>query len=253
MLVMGVAPILAPVVGGFLLVHFDWSFIFLLLSAFGAICFIAVWKGLGETLAPQRRSSGGLLPVLHAYLALTRDRQFVAFTLANAFITAAMFAYITGSPFVFIAFHKLSPEHYALIFGANALGLIAASQLNAFLLRRISGRTILAASVTVHLAGALALVGFTLSAPDALLPLMASLFIVVGSVGFIGANAVAAAMSRARNYIGAAAALNGVVQFAIAAAASALVGALNDGTPLPMAAVIAGLSIAGTLSRLAAR
>lgn len=253
MLVMGVAPILAPVVGGLLLIHFDWSFIFLLLGAFGVVCFVAVWRGLGETLPVSRRIGGGLVPVLRAYLALTKDRQFVAFTLANACISAAMFAYITGSPFVFIAFHKLSPEHYALIFGSNALGLIAASQLNAFLLRRVSGRIILAVSVTAHLVAALALIGFALFIPDALLPLMTCLFVIVGSVGFVGSNAVAAAMSRAQNYIGAAAALNGVVQFAIAAGAGAIVGALNDGTPLPMAAVIAGLSIAGALSLLAAR
>lgn len=217
------------------------------------VCFLAVWRGLGETLPVARRSSGGLLPVLRAYLALARDRQFVAFTLANAFISAAMFAYITGSPFVFIDFHKLSPEHYAFVFGGNALGLIAASQLNAFLLRRVSGRTILATSITAHLVAAICLLGFTYFAADALLPLMASLFVVVASVGFVGSNAVAAAMSRAQQNIGAAAALNGVVQFAAAAGAGAVVGALNDGTPLPMAAVIAGLSVAATLSRLAAR
>ncbi|MGB3810799.1 MAG: Bcr/CflA family multidrug efflux MFS transporter [Parvibaculum sp.] len=253
MLVMGVAPILAPVIGGLVLTNFGWPVIFWLLGGFGAVCFVAVWWGLGETLPVSRRSSGGFFPVLRAYLALARDRQFVAFTLANAFISAAMFAYITGSPFVFIDFHKLSPEHYAFIFGANALGLIAASQINAFLLRRISGRRILAVSITAHLVAALCLVGATIYAPDALLPLLAALFVVVGSVGFVGSNAVAAAMSRAQDFIGAAAALNGVVQFAAAACAGAIVGMLNDGTPLPMALVIAGLSIAGTLARLFAR
>jgi DHA1 family bicyclomycin/chloramphenicol resistance-like MFS transporter len=253
MLVMGVAPILAPLVGGFLLTHFDWTFIFLILGAFGLVCFLAVWRGLGETLPAARRSGGGLVPVLRAYLALTRDRPFVAFTLANAFISAAMFAYITGSPFVFIDFHKLSPEHYAFVFGTNALGLIAASQLNAFLLRRVSGRAILGVSIAAHLVAALGLLGFSLFSPEAILPLTVSLFVIVGSVGFVGANAIAAAMSRAQNYVGAAAALTGVVQFAIAAGAGAAIGALNDGTPLPMAAVIAGLSIAGTLSLLFSR
>lgn len=255
MLVMGIAPILAPMMGGFLIAHYDWSVIFWILAAFGLACAPAVMFGLGETLPAQKRHKGGLAHVLRAYLALFADGPFMAFALANACISGAMFAYITGSPFVFIELHGLNPEHFAMVFGMNALGLIAASQVNAFILRRatISGRTILKALMSIHLLASLALLGFSLFMPSALVPLMICLFIVVGSVGLIGANATAAAMSRAGLHIGAAAALTGIIQFALAAAAGGIVGALNDGTAMPMAATIAGLSLAGSLARFFAR
>lgn len=253
MLVMGVAPILAPLFGGFLIAHFNWSYIFLFQGAFAVLCFFAVWKGLGETLAPAHRVKRNIVSILRGYLALTQDRPYVAFTLANAFISGSMFAYITGSSFVFISYHHLTPEQFAMVFGGNALGFIAGAQVNAWLLRRIPGRTILGYAASVHLAAALLLLALTLMAPQALAPLILLLFTLLACGGFIGANAVAAAMSRAQSNAGSAAALNGIVQFGAAAGAGAIVGALNDGTALPMAAVIAVLSLSGTLARLAAR
>src|SRR5690606_36437957 len=119
---------------------------------------------------------------------------------------------------------------YAILFGVNAAGLIAASQLNAFLLRRHSSRAILKIAMGVHLAAALALLAFTLLLPQAFYPLVACIFIVVGSYGFVGANATAAAMARADGNAGSASALTGILQFAFAAVVGGLVGAFNDGS-----------------------
>lgn len=254
MLVMGLAPILAPMIGGFIIAHYEWHMIFWVLAAFGFACLPAALFGLGETLPREKRHrSLSIAHIAGAYLALFRDRPFMGFALANGFISSAMFAYITGSPFVFIELHGLSPDTYALLFGVNATGLIAAAQMNAFLLRRHSSRTILKLAMAVHLLAALGLLVFTLLLPGVFLPLATCLFVAVSSIGFIGANAIAAAMARAEGYIGAASALTGILQFALAAAAGGLVGAFNDGTALPMALVIAGASIAGTLARLSAR
>ena len=254
MLVMGLAPILAPMIGGFLIAHYEWPVIFWVLTAFGLACIPAVVFGLGETLPPeQREHGGGLARVGSDYLALCMDRPFMAFALANALLSCAMFAYITGSPFVFIELHGLAPESYAILFGLNAAGLIAAAQVNALLLRRYSSRAILRIAMSVHLVAALALLAVTLLVPQAFLPLAACIFVVVGSYGFVGANATAAAMARAERSAGSASALTGILQFAFAAVAGALVGGFNDGTALPMAIVIALASIAGTLARLSAR
>lgn len=253
MLVMGVAPILAPLLGGFLIAHFDWSFIFLFQGSFAVLCLVLVWRGLGETLPHERRLKSSLSTVLYAYLALTRDRPYVAFTFVNAFISASMFAYITGASFIFISFYKATPEQFALIFGGNAAGFIAAAQVNAWLLRRYSGRSIMSVAVGAHLIVATIMLGLNLVTYDMPALLAATLFAQLTVSGFIGANAVAAAMSRAQNNAGAAAALNGIVQFAMAAFAGALVGFFDNGTPLPMAAVIFALSLAGALSRIAAR
>lgn len=254
MLVMGLAPILAPMIGGFLIANYEWPVIFWVLTAFGLACIPAVVFGLGETLPRERRQHGrGLAQVGWTYLALCRDRPFIAYALANALASCAMFAYITGSPFVFIDLHDLSPEAYAMLFGANAAGLIAAAQVNAFLLRRIPGRTILKFAMTLHLAGALALLAFTLFMPEAFYPLVICIFFVVATYGFIGANATAAAMARADENAGSASALTGILQFAFAAIVGGLVGGFNDGTALPMAIVIAVASVLATLARLSAR
>lgn len=254
MLVMGLAPILAPMIGGFLIAHYDWPVIFWVLTGFGLLCIPAVLFGLGETLPREKRQHGrGLAEVGWAYLALCRDLPFMAFALANALVSAAMFAYITGSPFVFIELHGLSPEAFSILFGTNAAGLIAASQVNALLLRRVSGRTILKFAMTLHLAAAFALLAFTIVMPGAFYPLAACIFLIVGSYGFVGANATAAAMARADENAGSASALTGILQFAFAATVGGLVGGFNDGTALPMAIVIAAASILGTVARLMAR
>jgi DHA1 family bicyclomycin/chloramphenicol resistance-like MFS transporter len=252
MLVMGVAPILAPMAGSFLIVRFDWSVLFWILAGFGLLCIALVTLFLGETLPPERRHKGGIGHVLRAYVALAGDRSFVAFTLANACISASMFAYITGSPFVFIEIHGFTPTGFAAVFGSIAGTFILMSQVNARLLRRIGGRTILKIAMTVHLAAALLLFALTLLAPAATAPLFL-LYLLVPCLGFIGSNAIAAAMSRAGANVGAAAALTGVVQFAMAAVSGATVGALNNGTAVPMVSVIAGLSALGTIARLFAR
>ena len=254
MLVMGLAPILAPMIGGFLIANYEWHVIFWVLAAFGLACMPAVFFGLGETLPREKRHRGrGLAEVGRAYLALCMDRSFIAFALANALVSSAMFAYITGSPFVFIELHGLAPEAYAMLFGANAAGLIAASQVNAFLLRRFSGRTILKFAMTFHLAAALVLLAVTLLLPHAFWPLAACIFVAVGTYGFVGANATAAAMARADGNAGSAAALTGILQFAFAATVGGIVGAFNDGTALPMALVIAAGSLLGTLARFMSR
>ena len=253
MLVMGAAPILAPLLGGFYVAHLDWSYIFLTMSGFAFLISIIVWRGLGETLPVNKRVKRNLVSVLRNYLALFGDRPYVAFTLANAFTSASMFAYITGSSFIFIRHFGLAPEQFAYVFGANAFCFIMGAQVNARLLRHFSGRRIMAVAMTVHLAGAFALLAVSHFAPTAIVPFTATLFVLLGCGGFIGANAVAAAMSRASNNVGAAAALNGVIQFGMAAGAGAMVGLLNNGSAIPMALVIVGLSLAGTAARLAAR
>lgn len=254
MLVMGLAPILAPMIGGFLIQHYEWPIIFWVLAAFGLACAPAVILGLGETLPKEERQrESGLKKVLRAYLALCLDQPFMGFALANAFIAAGMFAYITGSPFVFIELHGLTPGGYALLFGANAGGLILAAQINALLLRRYSSRAVLKVAMGIQFAAALSVLAVTIFVPQAFLPLVLSIFVAVASLGFIGANATAAAMARAEGHIGAASALTGILQFALAAIAGALVGLFNDGSAMPMALTIAGTSIAGMLSGRMAR
>ncbi|NIJ41858.1 DHA1 family bicyclomycin/chloramphenicol resistance-like MFS transporter [Parvibaculum indicum] len=253
MLVMGVAPILAPVGGGFLVAAWGWQAIFWFLASFGVACFLAVLFGLGETLAEEDRSSGGFVYVLRGFQSLALDRQFTGFSLVGGLAMSAMFAYIAGSPFVFIDLVGVSPETFSLIFAMNAAGIIAASQANAFLLSRFAPRDLLRVALRVHLATSLALALCVWFSLGGLAGLMVPLFCMIASLGFIISNATAIAMARAGGYIGAGAALTGIIQFSLAGLAGALVSALNDGTAWPMAAVILLMSMGAVAVHLVAR
>ena len=238
MLIMGLAPILAPLIGGQLLIFTGWRGIFVLLLVFATISLAAVVFTLPESLPRGRRETRGLGAVFTVYGGLLSNHKFRGYSLSMAFASSAMFTYITGSPFVFIRLHGVPPQYYGLLFGSNALGLIACSQFNRYLLRRHSDTVILrralavmaVASVCLGLAGWLDLGG---------LPgLMAPLFVCISCLGFILPNATAAAMSRSGGHAGSAAALLGSMQFATASSGSALVSALENGTAFPMCGTI---------------
>jgi DHA1 family bicyclomycin/chloramphenicol resistance-like MFS transporter len=253
MLVMGLAPILAPLLGGQILILADWRVIFLVLAGFGALCLFGVVVFLPETHGPDRRQRGGLGPVLRAYGRLLADPIFMGFGVANALLSAGLFSYITGSPFVFITLYGVSPQEYGLLFSLNAIGLIAATQVNVRLLRYWSGRQILKVAMAINAVAGLALAGMALAQPASLFLLMVPLFTTLVSLGFVGANAMAAAMSRAGHHAGAASALLGVMQFGFGAVAGAAVSLFENGTAGPMGLVMAGLAVAGfTVHRLLA-
>lgn len=237
MLVMGLAPILAPLAGGLLLSAFGWHSIFVALTLFSAACGIAVALWLSETLpadAPKLHLSG----TFGRYVELVRDREFMAFALCGGLAMAGMFAYIAGSPFVFIELYGVPAEHYGWLFGCNAAGFIVMSQVNARLLRLRGPGAWLRRFVWLYFVSALALLLIALSQPEALWPLLIPLFLSVASLGGILPNATACAMARQGRQAGLASALMGSLQFGIAAGASALVAALHNGTAAPMALVI---------------
>jgi DHA1 family bicyclomycin/chloramphenicol resistance-like MFS transporter len=253
MLVMGLAPILAPLAGGQLLALVGWRAIFWFLAAFALACLVATALGLRETHPPERRSEGGLGAAMRAYTRLLFNRRFVAFALAGALSMAGLFAYITGSPFVFIQLYGVSPQHFGYLFGLNALGIIGGAQINMRLLRRHSGQSILAVATVVNLAAGLALLTVALVGAGGLAALMVLLFAAIASLGFIIANSVAAAMAQVTANRGAASALIGLFQFAIAAAVSTAVGWFQDGSALPMASMLAAAAFAGFLCTRIAR
>jgi DHA1 family bicyclomycin/chloramphenicol resistance-like MFS transporter len=254
-LVMGLAPILAPLVGGQLLGAFGWRAIFVVLFGFGVLCFVLVLFGLPETLPAERRTRAGLGEALRVYGRLLADGHYMGFALAGGLASAAMFSYISGSPFVFIELNGVLPEHYGLLFGANAFGLILASQLNRRLLRRYTSNQILMAALPVTAASALLLLLVTAFGIGGFPLMLVLIFCCIASTGFVGPNATAAAMAPYGKQAGSASALLGAVQFSLGAAAGAVLGALHNGTALPMAATIAlcGVSAFIALHALALR
>lgn len=233
-LIMGAAPILAPLVGGFLLDHFGWRSIFGLLALTGAAAWVAVLSMLPET-APEPRHR----PLASELAALARDRSFAVHTLAMSVTQAGMFAYISGAPFVLLGLYQVPPERFGWFFGANALGYIVASQLN----RRLAGRFGLAGMLRSGLlACSLAGVGVAavaLTGAGGLWGVSGSLFVYLASLGFVGPNATTLAMEAQGDRAGLASAAMGALGFGLAACTSGVVSAAQDGTAIPMALTMA--------------
>ena len=239
MLVLGVAPILAPTVGGYLLKITDWRGIFVALALTAAALVAVAWFGLRETLPAQRRRPARLGATGRTYVSILRDRTFVGLVLVAGLLMAALFSYVAGSPFVLQQLYGLDPQQFGLVFGLNAAGLIAASQTNPWLLRRYSPQRVLSTAVGVGMASTLTLVvAAMLGAP--LWAVLVPLFVTVAVCGFSFPNAPALALSRHGEAAGTAAALLGSAQFGIAAAVAPMVGALGTDSAVPMAGVILG-------------
>lgn len=249
-LVMGAAPILAPLVGGQILTLFGWQAIFWALALFGLACLAAVLLGLPET-RPAGRSGGGFAGVLRTYALLLRDRRFLGYALAGGVAQAGMFAYITGSPKLFIDVYGIAPEHFGFLFGLNALGLITAAQINRRLLTRVSSDAVLYRASAMVASFGLLLLAMAALDPFGPLGVLVPLFLYVATLGFSQPNAIAGAMAAHAERAGSASALIGTLQFSVGALAGVLVGALPDDGPLGMAAVIAACgALALTAQRL---
>jgi DHA1 family bicyclomycin/chloramphenicol resistance-like MFS transporter len=244
MLVGGLAPILAPILGGQLLHVTDWRGIFVVLGAIGAALLIAAWWLLAETLEKRDRHGGGLVATVHVFGGLVHDRHFMGYVLSAGLTFAAMATYISGSPFVLQDIHGVSPQVFSLLFAVNAGGIMLGSQLSRKLVVRHGPRRLLDAGMAQ---GALGGAGVLVSvvAGLGLAGLLPSLFVMVSSIGLVLPNSAALALADHPRTAGSASALLGLAQFAIGAVAAPLAGVAGSHTALPMAIVMAVLPAAG--------
>lgn len=237
-LVMGLAPILAPLGGGLLLNTLGWPWIFHSLAIFATLCLLAVLRWLPET-RPQELPPAPLSGAFGQYRALLGNASFMGYSLAGGVAMAGMFAYIAGSPFVFIELYGVPAEHYGWLFGSNAAGFVIMAQINARLVRAGGPAVWLRRVVLVYLSSGLCLLALAWWRPEQLWPLLVPLFVCVASLGCLLPNATACAMAGQGRHAGSASGLLGSMQFTVAASASALVAFLHDGSAVPMALVIA--------------
>lgn len=245
MMVGGLAPIIAPSLGGLVLRYADWRAIFWFLCVFGAGCALSVAARVPETR--RAASAGTVRSSAGSFRRVIANRHFLGLAGACSMNSGMLFAYIAGSPFVFMRLFGLTAQQYGLAFGANAVGLYAAAHANRWLLRRYPSAAILrAASIaTGILACALLLAAAT---GFATLPVTAPiLFLCIAGFGLVAPNATAAAMQPFTEDAGTASALLGTLQFAVGAAAGAVLGWVHSGTALPMSAVIAACSVSACL------
>lgn len=249
MLVNGLAPILAPMIGGQLLTFTSWRGVFVLLTIIGCGLCLLTALGLRESLPPERRRTGGLAETLSAFRTLLSDRSFVSYALTSGLAFAAMFTYISGSPFVLQGIYGVSPQLYSIIFGSNAFGIIVTSQISGRLAGRVNPRTLLLIGLCYAVLGSLLLLTVVML-NIGLVGVLLGFFCVVSSIGLISPNATALAMAEHQRTAGSASALLGVLQFIAGAISAPLAGLFGVNTALPMAILMACLSLAALFTFL---
>ncbi len=239
-LVLGVAPILAPSLGSALLEFTSWPGIFVALAVIAVLLLVLAWFALPETLPVERRQPVSLRGSARSYALLFSDRLFVVMVLVAGLMFATLFAYVAGAPFILQEVYDLSPQQFGLAFSANAVGLIVMTQVNPILVKRYGPVAILTVAVLVAFVSALGLLAVAVADFGGVLGLMVPLFLIVSAAGLAFPNAPAIALNRHGEAAGTAAALLGASQFMVGGFIAPLVGILSDGTAVPMAAVIVG-------------
>ncbi len=249
MLVTASAPVVAPLIGGQVLLWLDWRAIFWVLVGFGLVALLAA-LALPETLGESRRNEAHPLAMLLGYFELLRSRRYVGYVACSTFYFCCLFAFIAGSPFVYIEYLGVPPQYYGFLFGVNMLGMIATTFINSRIVVRRGADRLLRIACWIGAAGAVVLLATGLRGVGGVAGIALPLFVVLSVLTVVASNAISGALSVFPNRAGSAAALAGALQFGAGALTSAVVGWFADGTPRPMIVVICAGAIVALVANL---
>lgn len=247
MLVIGLAPILAPTLGGLILQVTSWRGIFVVLALAAAVLVVVAVLGIRETLPVERRRSARLGATLATYRMLLRDHTFVALVFIGGLMLSAVFAYVAGSSFVLQKGYGLDEQTFGLVFGANALGLTVSSQINPMLLHRFGPVRVLTGALLIAVASAALLVVTGLTGFGGLVGVLVPLALVVAAAGLSLPNTPALALTRHGEAAGTAAAMLGSVQFGVGAVVAPIVGLFGSTSAAPMGVVMLAVTLLATV------
>jgi DHA1 family bicyclomycin/chloramphenicol resistance-like MFS transporter len=248
MLIMGLAPILAPILGSLLLRFGGWRLNFWFMTAFGVAIGVAAFFRMRESRSEATAIQASKENPFQSYAALVRQPRLVGYLLAGALNGATLFTYIASSPGLIMGTYGHSPAVYPWIFGTNALAVIGSGQLNRMLLRRMTPDEVLGRASVTAVACAVALTVAAVTGIGGQWSVLPLLFLTLASYGFMQGNTVAGALNCDPVRAGSTSALSGALSFGAGAAASSLAGVLTDGTPRPMAVVMLLALAASALS-----
>lgn len=250
MIIMAIAPIVGPLLGGFIVKHSTWNVIFWLMATIGVVLLLSVFK-LPETLPIEKRAQGSLWLTFVNYSKLLRNRPFMVYTLTITFFYVATYAFITGSSFVYIDYFHIDPQYYGLLFGLNIVGVMLLSAFNRRLVKHCSLDQLLVRSSLTALAGAILLLLLTELQWGGVLAIILPMFLIFSMNGILSACTNAAALdSASSNTVGSAAALVGALQYGSGIISSVLLALFSTGTPRTMVWIIALFVFLGTLVAL---
>lgn len=246
-LVMTLAPLVAPMLGGHLAHWFGWRSIFWVLTGFTILIALFSSLKLPETLPQERRQPLHLVSIIRSYLRLLSTPEALGFMLCGAFSFAGMFAFLTGASFIYIELYGVSAQHTGYLFGLNVISLMLFTTLNGKWVHRLGSRTMLRVALSLQLlAGLLMPIGPLLG--WGLWSVVAPIMLYVGVISTIGSNSMASLLSSLPNLAGTASSLAGTLRFGIAALAGAFVAMLPDSSPLYMLLTMSGCALLSALT-----
>lgn len=247
MLVNNLGPIIAPIAGGGILMFTSWNGVFIALACIGILLFITVaWK-LEETLPMENRTPSNFSQIVKNFRTLLSDRKFTGYALTQGFIIAGIFAYVSGTPFVYQNIYRVSPQTFSLLFGMNGIALIIGSQLVGRFTDFISEKAFLKIGLVVsNVSGIVLLITLLLKAP--LIAVVIPIFFLVSSIGIIATTSFALAMETQGHMAGSASALLGVLPFILGSISAPLVGVAGEYSAIPMGIIIFSASFMAFLS-----
>lgn len=247
--VMAIAPLIGPTVGGQITAFAGWRTIFWLLVGVGALTLIALLT-IPETLPANKRNQESLGLAMMRYTEIIRDKRLLGYVGTGAFLYLGMYAYVAGTPFVYISYYHVPAQKYGLLFAIGIVGIMSANILNTRLVLRYGYDRVLLAGCLVCACSAIATAFVASSGFGGLCGIVASLFVFVSTTGLIVANSITGAMALFPERAGAVSALTGSMQYGSGIIGSGLVGVFADGTPWPMGWVIASAGIGCLLCTL---
>jgi DHA1 family bicyclomycin/chloramphenicol resistance-like MFS transporter len=253
MLVLGVAPVVAPSLGAAVLLHASWHWVFAVLVLLAGALLMVAAMALPETLPPAHRRPLRVRGILSTYRDLLRDARFVILVLVGALGMASLFAYIAGASFVMQGVYGLDQQMFALVFGAGAIALIGATQANVVLLRRFRPQTIMTGALAAASVAGAVFLGLAFTDTGGLLGFLIPVWAILAAMGLVIPNAPAVALARHHEAAGTAAALLGAAQFGLGAAVAPLVGVLGNDVHAMALVMTAGVVIALFALLVAAR
>lgn len=247
MLVVAVSPIIAPTLGGYITAYLGWRYIFGMLIIVIALILIAVYFILPESKKPDSNYSLHPTDIVSSYFAIIKNSQFAIYTFTGAIAYAGLYSYISGSPYVFMVIYGVSEKYYGWIFAIIAGGLISASQLNNLLLKKYQSEQIIKAALYFQNTIGIILAATAILGLHQLYLTILLIMLFLCCQGFIFPNASALSLAPFAQNAGSASALMGFIQMSIGALMSALVSILQNGTAIPMTAVMAFCSITASI------
>ncbi|MCB6776625.1 multidrug effflux MFS transporter [Citrobacter freundii] len=251
-LVMAIAPIAGPLIGGQIIRLSTWHSVFWLLVVIGALMFISL-NWLPETLPEEKRVKASLAGAFRHYRSLLANGHFMRYTLSLTCYYVAAYAFITGSPFVYISYYHVDPQHYGWLFALNIVGVMAMSVVNRRLVQRHALEQLLKYATMLAALAAVALALLVKLESGGVVAIIITVFLFFSMNGIIAATSTAAALDAVPNIAGSASALIGALQYGSGIISSLLLTALSDGTPWTMAWIIALFTLLSAILALRAK